>query len=291
MSPAKSSPAKHPRPGPLTKSAKYRSMIQARLDKATYVQPSQPSMPKGEESIIDQFCLHREKHSDSLPGNLLEDHETRKRISYTKEQKLAAVSYITTTWKAEKDGSMKLISKRSAAIYLGITTAMLRDWMKSQATIETMYRGVRKNRTAVSCQEPILEERLVKLFTEARKAGRKITHRWFVRHGQQIYGQLYPGRVVKNTEKKTSYTGFRFSQGWFRGFRQRNQIRVRSPTKISQKVTYLISEILDLININNLIGSKTLLSNYPSMATVQSSQFSASTQPNCIAWWRKILSL
>lgn len=109
---------------------------------------------------------------------------------------------------------MKLISKRSAALNLGITTAMLRDWIKSQTTIETMHRGVRKNRTAVSCQEPILEGRLLKLFTEARKAGRKIKHRWFIRQGQQIYGQLYPGRVVKNTGKKTTYTGFRFSLYW-----------------------------------------------------------------------------
>ena len=139
ISPAKGPPAKPLCLCPLTKSAKHRSIIQARLDKATYVQPSQPSISEGNESILEQLRLHCGKHLDSLPGNLLKDHETRKRISYTKKKKLAAVSYATTTWKPEKDGSMKLISKRSAAFNLGITTAMFQDWIRSQAAIETMH--------------------------------------------------------------------------------------------------------------------------------------------------------
>lgn len=113
---------------------------------------------------------------------------------------------------------------------------MLQDWIKSEPVIETLKRGVRKNCVAVPCQEPVLEERLVKLSTEARKAGRKIIRRWFVRQGQQIYGHLYPEQVVKNVGKKTEYSGFGFSHGWFRGFRKRNRISICSPTKISQKV-------------------------------------------------------
>ena len=77
------------------------------------------------------------------------------------------------------------------------------------------------------------------MFTEARKAGRKITRRWFIRQAQAIYGQLYPDRVIKHVGKKTEYTGFNFSDGWFRGFRNRHRISVRVPTKISQKVCYL----------------------------------------------------
>lgn len=53
MSPAKDPSASRPRPGPVTKSAKYRSIIQACLDKATYLQPSQPSIPEGNESIVE----------------------------------------------------------------------------------------------------------------------------------------------------------------------------------------------------------------------------------------------
>lgn len=95
---------------------------------------------------------------------------------------------------------------------------MLSDWIKSQASLEYMHCGVRKNQTAVVCHKPELEARLVELFTAAQSAGRKITHRWFVRQGQQIYGNLYPNRVIKNVGKKTEYTGFAFSHGWFQEF-------------------------------------------------------------------------
>ena len=81
------SPPKLPRPGRLTKPPKHRSIIQARINLSSYTQPSQPK----------QFRLHREKSSAGLPGNLLENHETRRRISYTKEQKLAAVGHATAT--------------------------------------------------------------------------------------------------------------------------------------------------------------------------------------------------
>lgn len=235
------SPPKNPRlrPRPLTKPTNSHSLVQARLSMKSYSPPSQPAMstmPEEENRTIEQFRLHREKNTDNLPAHLPEAHTTRRRISYTKEQKLAAISYATNTWKAKPDGSMELITKYRTAANLGITTAMLRDWIRSQPTIESMHQGGRKNRVTVPCQEPILEERLVELFAEARKVGRKITRRWFVRQGQQIYGHLYPERVVKSVGKRTEYTGFKFSRGWFRGFRKRNQISVRSPTKISQKV-------------------------------------------------------
>ena len=123
--------SKHPRPGPLTKPAIHRSIVQARLNVDSYTQPSQPDTTQAENPTVEQFRLHREKNSNSLAADMLEHHEIRRRISYTKEQKLAAVSYATTTWKAKKDGSLELISKNSAAADLGITTAMLRDWMKS----------------------------------------------------------------------------------------------------------------------------------------------------------------
>lgn len=153
--------------------------------------------------------------------------------------------------KPKKNGSLELISKYSAAANLGITTAMLRDWMKAQTTIEATRWETRKNWAATTCQEPVLEERLVELFTEAGKAGRKITHRWFVCQGQQIYGHLYPGRVIKNVGKKTEYSGFRFSHGWFQRFRQRNRISVRSPTKISQTVGHIVVFVIFLLTSFN----------------------------------------
>lgn len=114
------SPPKRLRPGPLTKPMKHRNITTARLNTSSYFQPPQPIMPGVEETIIDQFCLHREKNSGNLAADLPEDNDTRRRISYTKEQKLAAISYATTTWKAQKDGSLELISKKSASTNLGI---------------------------------------------------------------------------------------------------------------------------------------------------------------------------
>lgn len=109
------------------------SVISARprLSKDSYVQPSQPRMPStvNDPEIIDQFRLHRDRESESRPFSALtaDDDEIQKQISYTREQKLAAISYAMTTWKSQKDGSLKLISKYSAAQNLGITTKMLRS--------------------------------------------------------------------------------------------------------------------------------------------------------------------
>lgn len=186
MSPPKNP---RPRPGPLTKPTNSRSLVQARLSIKSYSPPSQPAMstmPEEENRTIEQFRLHGEKNADNLPAHLPEDHTTRRSISYTKEQKLAAISYATNTWKAKPDGFMELITKYRAAANLGITTAILRDWIRSQPTIESMHQGGRKNRVTFPCQEPILEKRLVELFTEARKVGRK------------IYGHLYPERIAKS---------------------------------------------------------------------------------------------
>ena len=223
MSPSKlpSKPSKlapPPRSGPLTKPAKVCSVRKARLSTNSYFQPSQLTMPGEDKNpVIEQFRFYCETHfSNKLPDS--DDSEIQKRISYTKEQKLAAISYAITTWVANKDGSMELISKYCACLNLNITPAMLRDWIKSEDVISIMHRGVRKNRVYTGCQELGLEASLVELFMQARKAGRKITRRWFVRQSQQIYGQLYPDRVVKNVGKKTEYIGFSFSHGWFCGF-------------------------------------------------------------------------
>lgn len=94
------------------------------------------------DSVIEQFCLHREIHSNKSLDD--KDSEIRKRILYTKEQKLAAISYATTTWVTNKDGSLKLISKYCACLNLNITPAMLRDWIRSENVISTMHRGVKK---------------------------------------------------------------------------------------------------------------------------------------------------
>lgn len=75
------SPPKNPRPRPepVTKPTKHRSMVQARLTMNSYSQPSQPIMPtvatipEVEDTVIEQFRLRREKGSNNLEADLPEN--------------------------------------------------------------------------------------------------------------------------------------------------------------------------------------------------------------------------
>ena len=171
-----------PRPRPTSKPSGIRSLNQARLSKNAFIQPPMPSMPVAsngnEAQIVEQFRLYRMKADRDALGDNSDEHDaSRHRLSYTREHKLAAISYAQTTWKTQKDGGLKLIRKYAAAKDLGITTAMLRQWIKNKLDSEGQSRGKRKDRKAISlCQEPELQERLLGLFTKARDAGRKITN-------------------------------------------------------------------------------------------------------------------
>lgn len=244
-----------PRPGPATNASNLRSIITSRVDKKSFSQPFQPSQPSQPHmpaglSIIEQFRIHRDSHDASFPhlenedenGDEDEDENNavRRRISYTREQKLGAISYATNTWKIRKNESSQLISKRAAANHLGITRSMLRKWIANKSEIENTTKGTRKNRSNnIACQESEMENRLTELFIEARNSGRKVTNRWFARHARNIYGQLHPNRVIKRPGKLTEYIDFKFSNGWFRGYKKRHRIGVRVPTKKSQEVSYL----------------------------------------------------
>ena len=204
-----------PRPGPNSKSASLRILHSARLPKKAFMQSSMPSMPgcsNDNASIIKHFRLHREVADHPTLRDISDDeHDApRHRVSYTREQKLAAISYAQTTWKSQKDRSMKLISKYAAANNLGITTTMLRKWIESSSSIAAQPKGKRKDSKAMGvCKEPELERRLLELFMEARNTGRKINKRWFVRQGRQVYGQLYPHRVTKASGRMTEYADFK----------------------------------------------------------------------------------
>jgi hypothetical protein len=207
-------------------------------------EPSLSSIPSPvssdrEAEIIEQFRLHRELEGHNLNDNPPDDeNEVRRRISYTREQKLVAISYATTTWKQGKDGNPKLISKYAAAANLGITTAMLRKWIQTKARIESLPKGKRKESGGGPCQEPELEERLLQLFKESRLAGRKTNKPWFVREGKRLYGEMYPHRVTKVPGKMAEYSGFKFSDGWFEGFRRRAGVTSRNLTKRAEQVKF-----------------------------------------------------
>lgn len=63
----------------------------------------------------------------------------------TREQKLAAVGLATNGEVTTADGSQHSVSKYCIAKRLGITTAMLRKWMKDSSNIEAMSRKKRNN--------------------------------------------------------------------------------------------------------------------------------------------------
>ena len=207
--------------------------------------PTVPTSFSGnqETQLLEQFRLHREEEGHNLIDNAPDDEdEMRRRISYTREQKLAAISYAETTRKQQKNGGLKLISKYAAAANLGITTAMLRQWIKTKMHIETLSKGRRKESGGDPCQEPELEKSLLELFKEARLAGRKINKRWFIRQGRKLYGEMYPHRVIKVTDKMTEYSGFKFSDGWFDRFKRRTHVAVRTPTKKAQQVNHSLND-------------------------------------------------
>jgi hypothetical protein len=65
-----------------------------------------------------------------------------------------------------------------------------------------------------------------------------------IRHAKQIYEELHLDRVVRYEGSKRSYLGFRFSNGWYRGFRQRYSISLRCSIKRAQKSPEQLEPVL-----------------------------------------------
>ena len=150
------------RPVPVTTLSNIHGIGTSRVNKNGHSQSSPMSMPGSD--IVEQFRVNRDRPDMSDVGieNEEENEVTRRRTSYTKEQKLRAIRYATTTWRTQKDGSSQLISKHAAAKELGITTAMLRQWMKASSEIESSADGTRKNRIGnTPRREPRRENRSV----------------------------------------------------------------------------------------------------------------------------------
>src|SRR5271168_2170170 len=73
-------------------------------------------------------CARGEGVDDSDDG---EDDQSHRR-SWTREQKLAAIQYATTTMIEQKSGLKQLISCNAAASDIGCTPKMLCKWIKDQ---------------------------------------------------------------------------------------------------------------------------------------------------------------
>ncbi|MCJ1225807.1 hypothetical protein MMC12_002456, partial [Toensbergia leucococca] len=92
------------------------------------------------------------------------DEEIRIRVSYTREQKLAAITYAITFTKPDKNGVMKLIIKYEAAKKLKITPTMLNKWIKGRKDVKNLNKGKRKNRQHITAQESAMEDSLYQQF-------------------------------------------------------------------------------------------------------------------------------
>ena len=240
------------RPGPHPKAIELRSVCGARVPKAR--QNLLRSSPKphpstnlphiDEETLIGEFEAQRAAaaaYIDPLPERESEDssqEEERRRVSYTRENKLSAISYALTAKVQTHNGELKPISKYSAAKKLKITIPMLKNWIANQVNIENMRKGTRKNR-AYAAKFPELEARLVELFKMARDHGNSISKRWFIQQAKEVFEALFSNQVRKKMGQLTVYVGFEFSNGWFQAFRKRNGISLRRSIKRSQKVRSL----------------------------------------------------
>lgn len=173
------------------------------------------------------------------------DYTPTKRYAYSREQKLAAIDYFQTTWKELKDGTHERISLRLSAKRLKVSRKLLRTWVANKEKIQNQRKGTFRARKQRSCvQEPEMERRLNARFEEAREQGRKISYKWMLRHAKQIYGELYPHRMLTHENGKKSYLNFMFSNGWYNGFRRRYSISLRCSTKRAQKSPEQLEPVL-----------------------------------------------
>ena len=88
--------------------------------------------------------------------------------SWTREQKLGAIKYATSTYIPGKTGSNELIPNNAAAVNIGCTPKMLRTWIQMYDEINASPKGSRKNRQRTTPKEPEMEEELHKLFVQKR---------------------------------------------------------------------------------------------------------------------------
>ena len=241
------------RPGPRPKAAADRLVRHSRIVKTVPPVTNQPTLPSSfqpadPKAVIELFQQQRQeciaqlspeeqdsfaRHFNSAFGI---GNTQKRRISYTREAKLAAINYALTATGLRG----RPISRYMAAKKLGITITMLKNWVTKQHEIESYKKGVRKARPAVG-REPTMESLLTEEFVEARDKGRKINKRWFIHNAKAIYQRLYPERVNRDEDGRIQYQGFCFSLGWFMGYRRRNGIAIRRPTKIAQKVSYSLN--------------------------------------------------
>lgn len=157
---------------------------------------------------------------DNTTKDTTEDHIPRRRASYPREYKLAAIEYFQITWRKKKDGSIERLSVQRAARRLKIDRRSLRRWVRNMQKIIDQPKGSRRapRQKGSKGREHEMEILLNKEFEDARAKGRKIDDRWLLRHAKKIYRELHPERVIRLENGTYKYLEFRFSHGWFNSF-------------------------------------------------------------------------
>jgi hypothetical protein len=131
-----------------------------------------------ENSLVRQFAAI---HAKSIILNPDNPDAVLTRNSYTRELKLAAIQYATTTLVTNKKGVTKLITVYAAAKNLKITYQMMKKWIEKKDEILEQKKGSRRGigGHTQTGKEHEMELELTRLFTLARQSGRAIGARWF----------------------------------------------------------------------------------------------------------------
>lgn len=173
---------------------------------------------------------------DGLADSEYDDYVTRRRYSYSREYKLAALSYWETTYRKLKDGTDECITIRFAARKLCIPRTTFRGWIQKKDKILGQKKGTfRVRKPWGKVKELEMELKLKERFDEARLKGRAISAKWLIRNARQIYSELHPERVIRREGGMNLYLGFRWSPGWLTGFKHRHGVSFRAGTKRAQK--------------------------------------------------------
>ena len=184
------------------------------------------------DGLLAQFKADNDDESDS---NSSADGDRRRR-SYTREQKLAAIGYATTkkVWDSKKQ-QMVLISHKQACRDLALEPVQLRRWKKDVDKIRALHKGSRKGKLIHPSKFPAMEDHLHALILEKRRIGRRVGENWIRRNARVEFEKLWPHKVTM-VEGRKVFDGMVFSNGWLRAFLKRKHLSLRQPTKRAQVI-------------------------------------------------------
>jgi len=148
-----------------------------------------------EAEVIEAFQSSRAHYDAGEPDSGASDSDDdmgpkkkQRRIGYSREKKLQAITYVTSTDMPGKKGGPDIpITLSYAAKQLRIDRHCLRDWKDNKAKILGMKKGALRCRGRSVGREPEMEFKLNAQFEQARAIGRIISSKWFINHAKAIY--------------------------------------------------------------------------------------------------------